>query len=84
MSSSLLNAHIMMGEPCGPDAEFSQMADWAGEIILNNKPMPLSRHQWLLLKEIGEYLHCENKANEASRKEALQAYFNLHDSCSCQ
>lgn len=34
MSNDALNAHIQFGEPCGPDAELSQIADWAGSLLL--------------------------------------------------
>lgn len=35
MSSSLLNAHIACGEPCGDSADLATMADWAGDLIMN-------------------------------------------------
>ena len=36
MSNQLLNAHYEMGEPCGEDAEFYAIGDWAGELILSD------------------------------------------------
>ena len=38
MSNEALNAHISFGEPCGNDADLAEIADWAGE-----KVMELSR-----------------------------------------
>ena len=36
MSSELLNAHIAYGEPCGPNADMSQLQDWAGSLLMDN------------------------------------------------
>ncbi len=35
MSNAALNAHIMFGEPCGEDAGFDEIADWAGELLIS-------------------------------------------------
>jgi hypothetical protein len=35
MSNNLLNAHVALGEPCGPDATLKEMADWAGGLLLD-------------------------------------------------
>lgn len=36
MSNSLLNAHIAYGEPCGDDADFMEISDWAGDRLLRD------------------------------------------------
>jgi len=33
MSNELLNAYISFGEPNGDDLDFSQIADWAGYLL---------------------------------------------------
>lgn len=38
MSNELLNAHIMLGEPCGEDAGLYEIADWAGYLIMRDMP----------------------------------------------
>ena len=78
MSNELLNAHITLGEPCGADADFAQIADWAGSVITGTDGI-LTGHQLSLLKEIGEYLHV-TEYNDEARKDALDAYFRLYDS----
>lgn len=79
MSNELLNAHIALGEPCGEDADFAQIADWAGGVITGCDGI-LTSHQLTLLREIGEYLHV-TEYNDDARKEALDAYFRLYDLC---
>lgn len=37
MSNALIKAHIAFGEPCGEEAEFSVIADWAGRILLEDR-----------------------------------------------
>ena len=80
MSNAVLNAHIQMGEPCGEDAELSEIADWAGELILSGNGV-MNAPQLSMLRDIGEYLHMEEKNDEA-RKYALERYFQLFDSVS--
>ena len=36
MSNTLLNVHILLGEPCGKDATLNEIADWIGKQILDN------------------------------------------------
>ena len=36
MSNELCNAHIAFGSPCGEDADFMEIADWAGCILLGS------------------------------------------------
>ena len=45
MSNALLNAHIAFGEPCGENAEFVVIADWAGELLLADHQELLSRQR---------------------------------------
>ena len=78
MSSELLNAHIIFGEPCGEYAEMSSIQDWAAGVITGCDGI-LTGHQLSLLKEIGEYLHV-TEYNEEARKDALDSYFRLYDS----
>lgn len=35
MSNAVINAHIQMGEPCGPNATLDEIADWAGGLIMD-------------------------------------------------
>lgn len=35
MNSALLNAHLKYGRPCGPDANFDQISEWAGNLLLD-------------------------------------------------
>lgn len=77
MSNEVLNAHIAYGEPCGPDAELSQIADWAGSKLLNGENK-LDRTSFHFLRELGEYLHCENP-NQEQRKYAIECYYKLSD-----
>lgn len=37
MSNQLLNAHIEYGSPCGDDADFETIADWAGDLLQEYK-----------------------------------------------
>ena len=37
MSNQLLNTHIMLGEPCGDGADIWEIAEWAGDLILDQK-----------------------------------------------
>ena len=78
MSNAVLNAHIQMGEPCGEDADLFQIADWAGELILSGNGA-LTDAQLSMLRDIGEYLHTEEK-NDDARRYALERYFQLYDS----
>ena len=67
-----------MGEPCGEDAGLSEIADWAGELLLGGNG-GLSQHQMSMLRDIGVYLHIEERNDEA-RKYAIERYFQLFDS----
>lgn len=35
MSNQVMNAHIAFGEPCGSDAGLVEIADWAGDQLLD-------------------------------------------------
>jgi len=80
MSNAVLNAHIMLGEPCGEDAELSIIADWAGELIMSGNG-GLTRQQLMWLRSIGEFLHTE-QPEQGQRKWALEEYYRLWDSVS--
>lgn len=80
MSNALIKAHIRFGEPCGEDAGLSELAEWAGELIMSGNG-GLNAHQLSMFREIGEYLHFE-EYNDESRKHALNLYFQLFDSVS--
>ena len=64
-------AYRMLGEPLGEAASDEAIADKAV-----NRPGKLSAYQYALLRELGEYLHCENPS-EDERKRALDSYFSL-------
>jgi len=40
MSNELIKAHTAFGEPCGPDAELPEIADYFGDILLNQCFLP--------------------------------------------
>jgi hypothetical protein len=57
MSSALLNAHIEYGQPCGDDADFDQVAEWAGNLLLDLLgPDKVEDHssKWIILTAILE------------------------------
>ena len=35
MSNDVMNAHILFGSPCGEDADFMEVADWAGGLLID-------------------------------------------------
>ena len=35
MSNDVMEAHIKYGQPCGKVADFCQIADWAGGLLLD-------------------------------------------------
>lgn len=37
MSNQVMNAHIAFGEPCGKDADLAEVADWAGDQLMDMK-----------------------------------------------
>ena len=78
MSNALLNAHTMLGEPCGNGADLSEIAEWAGEILLSSN-WGMTEHQISMLEKIGGYLQTEVQ-NDAARKDALEMYSKLIDS----
>jgi hypothetical protein len=80
MSNAVLNAHLMLGEPCGEGAELSEIADWAGELIMSGNG-GLTKQQVLWLKSIGEFLHTEH-SEPGQREWALEEYYRLWDSVS--
>lgn len=56
MSNDVMNAHIKYGEPCGEDADFCQIADWAGGLLLDielwYRTEGRSAESWVRLDEI--------------------------------
>ena len=82
MSNAVLNAHIMLGEPCGEGAELSTIADWAGELILSGNG-GLTKQQMARLRSIGEFLHTETP-EPGQREWALEEYYRLWDSIAGQ
>ena len=80
MTNAVINAHIVMGEPCGEDACLDEIADWAGELVLSGNG-GLTPNQLSMLRDIGEYLHSD-EINEPARQYALERYFALYDSVS--
>ena len=78
MSNAVLNAHIMLGEPCGEDAELSAIADWAGELIMSGNG-GLTKEQLSWVRSIGEFLHTE-QPEPGQREWALEEYYRLWDS----
>ena len=80
MSNAVINAHITMGEPCGDGASLSEIADWAGEIILSGNG-GLTSQQVAWLQSIGEFLHTETP-EPGQREWALEEYYRLWDSVS--
>ena len=55
-----MSAHIKYGQPCGEDADFCQIADWAGGLLLDielwYRTADRSAESWARLNEImGEY-----------------------------
>lgn len=78
MSNAVLNAHIILGEPCGEDAELSTIADWAGELILSGNG-GLTKQQMAWLRSIGEFLNTE-RPEPVQREWALEEYYRLWDS----
>jgi hypothetical protein len=60
MSNDVMNAHIKYRQPCGEDADFCQIADWAGGLLLDielwYRTADQSDESWARLNEImGEY-----------------------------
>lgn len=80
MSNAVLNAHIMLGYPCGEGADLREVADWAGELIMSGNG-GLNQEQIELLNLIGDFLFSENPA-QGERESALEAYCALRDSIS--
>jgi len=48
MSNELLNAYIRFGEPDGDDLDFSQIADWAGYLLQEQRERIAELKQELL------------------------------------
>jgi len=78
MSNAALEAHLLLGEPCGDDAVLSEIAAWAGELILSGNG-GLTGQQILWLRSIGEFLHTE-QPEPGQRKWALDEYYRLWNS----
>jgi len=58
MSNNVMNAHIKYGDPCGEDADFFEIADWAGTLLLElyqwYETADRSAHSWAELDKIME------------------------------
>ena len=71
-------AYRMLGEPLGDTASDEAIVEYVADKAVNTAGT-LSAYQYALLRELGEYLHCENPS-EDERKWALNSYFSLVDS----
>ena len=71
-------AYRMLGEPLGEAASDEAIAEYIANRAVNTAGK-LSAYQYALLRDIGEYLHCENPS-EDERAWALNSYFSLVDS----
>ena len=71
-------AYRVLGEPLGETVSDEAIAECIADRAVNTEGK-LSAYQYALLRELGEYLHCENPS-EDERKWALDSYFSLVDS----
>jgi hypothetical protein len=68
MSNDVMNAHIKYGYPAGRDADFCQIADWAGTLLLElyhwYETADRSSHSWAELDKIMQEYHDEQNQEE--------------------
>jgi hypothetical protein len=64
VSNQLFNAHIAYGEPCGDDADFMQIADWAGDRLLRDSTLDqlVALLTGLEVPDLGFWLYQEPEA----------------------
>ena len=71
-------AYRMLGEPLGDTASDEAIVEYIADKAVNTAGT-LNALQYALLRELGEYLHCENPS-EDERAWALNSYFSLKES----